>query len=278
MPFLSLFIKELDKYSFLGLKIWDFSLNSLRRIYGKLFISEVILKHPWRTWEGLQEYKKLVRKGKNQGEVVNLSPGNRQNLSQKMIRERHKSLVAVGYCQKPPKTTNQPGCPSGRFNHNCLFLEELDLNSPRQPRPIPCAKCSIKKMGVQALRLGLTFHIMTSAADIARDILIPSIARQQYKYGLFFLCPYSSEAFIFPLFTCRIEAFLIRYQSGNCENYSDFIAADVGNKLEQTSMSLPAWRWWHRFCRWEKQEPADEKIRKFKRFDIQGNMLIPVEA
>jgi len=277
MPFLSLFIKELDKYSFLGLNIWNFSLNSLRRMYGKLFISEVILKHPWRTWEGLQKYKRLVRKGKNQGEIVNLSPGNQQDLSQKMTRERLKSLVAVGYCQKPPETANQPGCPSGRFNHHCLFLEEFDLNNPKQPRPIPCAKCSVRRIGVQALRLGLTFHIMTSAADIARDILIPSLARQQYKYGLFFLCPYSSEAFIFPLFTCRMEAFLIRYQSGNCENYYDFIAADVGDKAEQTSISPLAWRWWQRLTRQMKQIIKDAP-RQFTHFNVHGNMLIPVEA
>lgn len=278
MTTLSLFTGELDKISFLGLKIWDFSLKSLRRMYGKLFITEVILKHPLRTREGLQKYKNLVRKGKNQGEIINLSSGNRQILSQKMICEQDKSLVAVGYCQKPMETDNQPGCPSGRFNHHCLFLEELNRSTPKRPIPIPCAKCSVRKIGIQALELGLTFYIMTSAADIARDILIPSLNRQKYKYGLFFLCPYSSEAFLFPLFTCRIEAFLIRYQSGNCEDYDDFIAADVGDKPQQTSISPSAWRWWHRFCRIEKEELVNDKSRRFNHFDIQGNMLVPVKA
>lgn len=276
MTALSLFTRELDKHSFLGFNIWDFSLNSLRQMYGKLFISEVILKHPLRTWEGLQKYKKLLRKGENQGEIVNLSSGNWQDLSQKIISKPEESLVAVGYCQKPVKTNNHSGCPSGRFNHHCLFLEELNLDSLKQPLPLPCAKCSVKKLGIQALELGLTFYIMTSAADIARDILIPSLDRHKYKYGLFFLCPYSSEAFIFPLFTCRIHAFLIRYQRGNCEDFDDFIAADMGDKPEQTSISPPAWRWWHRFCRMGKQKLEDEKSRRFNRFDIQGNMLIPV--
>lgn len=278
MATLSLFTGELDKNSFLGLKIWDFSLKSLRRMYGKLFIREVILKHPLRVREGLEKYKNLVRRRKNQGEIINLSSVNRQILSQKMMCEKGQSLIAVGYCQKPMETDNQPGCPSGRFNHHCLFLEELNLSNPKQPISIPCAKCSVKKIGAQALKLGLTFHIMTSATDIARDILIPSLDGQKYKYGLFFLCPYSSEAFIFSLFTCRIQAFLIRYQSGNCEDYDDFIAADVGDKPEQTSISPSAWHWWHRFCRREKKELENDKSRGFNHFDIEGNMLVPVVA
>jgi hypothetical protein len=119
---------------------------------------------------------------------------------------------------------------------------------------------------------------MTSAADIAHDILLPSLAQGKFKYALFFLCPYSSEAFMFPIFTCRIKACLIRYQSGNCEDYADFIAADRGDKSEQTQISPTAWRRWHRFSRLIEQNSPNGNSTQFTCFDLQGNMLVPAGA
>ncbi len=273
MPTLSQLAKKLDKYSLLGFSLWDFSLHSLGYEYGKMFLREVMLKYPLRTLGGLHRYNRMIRKGETQGEIVGLTQRGLPDLARRMADRRDKSLVGVGYCQKPLDADTHGGCPSGRFNHNCLFLEGVNLTDKKQPLPgRACRRCSIKTIGLQSLKSGLTLYIMTSATDVAQDILIPSLKRQKYRHGLFFLCPYSSEPFIFSLLICRIEACLFRYQSGNCEDYAQFIAADNGNKPKQTKISSVSWDWWGKFNQQIEQHP---KSASYTHFSFRGNVLVP---
>jgi hypothetical protein len=75
---------------------------------------------------------------------------------------------------------------------------------------------------------------MTSAIDIARDLFLPESKSNEECLGLFFLCPYSTEAFTFGLAVSGISGAVITFCEGDCSNHQEWTKADIGIKNEQT--------------------------------------------
>jgi len=222
----------LDRINFLGMRIWDFGLRSLNREYSWLFLFKIIFKYPIRSIKGFWAYRKFsksINKINPQKTYSNITPN-------ELIREtenaRSSLLVAMGYCQRPFRISDQPlQCPSERFSHNCYFVENFNRNSQMPPA---CSICEIKYVAELALKIGALFYVMTSAMDIARDIFIPALERQRFKYTIMFICPYSILPITLPLFICGIKFIIIPYATGDCCNYGEFVRADVGIKPKRT--------------------------------------------
>ena len=75
---------------------------------------------------------------------------------------------------------------------------------------------------------------MTSAKDITTDLFLPAIRKKGPRWGIFMLCPYSTEAFSWGLALSGIEGALITFCKGDCLNHEDFTKADIGIKENQT--------------------------------------------
>jgi hypothetical protein len=225
----------LDKINFLGIQIWDFACRSLNREYSWFFLFKIIFKYPGKSLKGFFAYRKFCKS------IVQISP--QQTYSNISIDEllnqaqndRSSLLVAMGYCQRPLKTEEQPlTCPSKRFSHDCYFVKSFH----RMPQlPPACSICEIKPIAEATLNAGASFYIMTSALDIARDIFIPSLETQRFRYAILFICPYSILPITLSLFICGIKFIIIPYATGDCRNYADFMRADVGIKPKRTFSS-----------------------------------------
>ena len=138
----------------------------------------------------------------------------------------------MGYCQRPLKAGDQPlNCPSKRFSHDCYFIENYHQATQTPPA---CSICEIKPIAELVIQAGASFHIMTSAMDIARDIFLPTLERQRFRYAIMFICPYSIFPITLPLFICDIKFMIIPYLIGDCRNYGEFVRADVGIKPKRT--------------------------------------------
>jgi hypothetical protein len=144
-------------------------------------------------------------------------------------------LVALGFCQKPLPTLDDPvGCPAGRFNHDCLYLAQFDLDAPG-PAPA-CRGCTVRTLGRQALPAGATLHVMTAALDIAQDILLPSLEQRCFAAAVLLLCPYSVQPMALALAICELPALLATYRRGACADYGQWRRADGGDKPERTDI------------------------------------------
>jgi hypothetical protein len=99
--------------------------------------------------------------------------------------------VGTGFCQKPLRMAGSAhDCPAGRFNHDCLYLSRLELNSGSKAQFHPaCTDCPIGILGHAALKAGASFAVLTSALDIANDILLPTLEEQRFTRVLFAMCP-----------------------------------------------------------------------------------------
>jgi hypothetical protein len=139
------------------------------------------------------------------------------------------SIVGVGFCLKPL----DPACPSGRANHDCLFIEGLANGNQA------CVDCSVRRLGSAALKAGSAFYIMTSAQDILRDLLLPSLCRNEYTRALLALCRYSIEPFRFALTICGVDSRMAAFASGDCRDFATWRKADKGHKKEQTTLCGP---------------------------------------
>jgi hypothetical protein len=220
------FFKLLDKTGFLNIRVWDFSIKSLVRNYGMAFISGIIIRHPFRTITGIKKYQILNKTGEFAGKILvePEHPG-------KCI-DKHKSVTGAGFCLKPL----DPGCISGRANHDCIFFEN-NLHLKKNHEPLCCRECMIKKIGLMALYKRSSFYIMTSAKDILYDIFQPSVETGKYSKGLFFMCKYSFEPFKIALLISGIQACLYPFETGDCKDYKAWLKADTGIKDEQTTLS-----------------------------------------
>ncbi len=265
-------LRRLDDSTFLGFKVWDFSLRSLRRRYGLTFLSRVILRHPLKAMAGLSKYRRLVWANPERSDVTVLFEGADEDLERRLYTARTDLLVAVGFCQKPM----DPPCPAGRPNHDCMFLEELDLAEAAEPVHEACHQCNVRTIGVHALLAGANMHIMTSALDIARDVMIPSVEHQLFRSAVLCLCPYSVQAIAFPLLVCGIEGFLVGYSSGNCSDYEQWLQADRGIKDEITTLSGSAYEKVLTLLGDLAAEREKEGVR-CTRFLRRGNIYLPVQ-
>ena len=216
-----------------------FALHSLFQTYGRVFLRDMALRHPLRTARGLRAY----------WQTPSDSPAGQRSLSNiqeadwlaRASNAGEQLLVATGFCQKPMHT-NRGGhdCPAGRFNHDCLYLAPLELGVAREsPLHPACAVCPIRILGYAALQAGASFAVLTSALDIARDILLPSLEEQRFRHVLFAICPYSLEPMSLALLICGLDGYLFAYESGDCATYAQWLRADRGDKPEQTRLPAP---------------------------------------
>ncbi len=226
----------LDRRRLLGFAAWEFSFRSLGRRYGLTFLTRVVVRHPWRTLGGILRYRRLSRKGTLGDGIVRLFLEPEGHFESRLSLAKGGLLVALGFCQKPL----EPECPAGRPNHDCVYLDSLDLSSEVGVADPACAGCDVRRIGTLALQAGACMHIMTSALDIARDVLVPSIEERRFSSVIMCLCPYSVRAMALPLIICGLHGYLLGYDSGNCANWEQWLRADRGIKDEVTRLGWSA--------------------------------------
>ena len=202
--------------------MWSFCLRSLVRAYGWRFAARVAVRRPWRTLKAFREAGSVDVNGG----AVEVSTG-----ASAVQAGDPPSIVGVGFCLKPVN----PRCPSGRANHDCLFLETLTGQDARG-LPAACRSCAIREIGTQALRAGSAFYVMTSARDILEDVYVPALGGRQFPTGLFVLCRYSFRPFAVGLLASGMRARMLPLDQGDCRDYRTWLRADRGMKDEQTTV------------------------------------------
>ena len=267
-------LRQLDKRRFLGFPIWEFSFNSLPRLYGRIFVWHIVLRHPLRTWQGMRAYRRFFRQQRWQGGTARLYDGTQVDFREAIVEAGGRFLVALGFCQKPLGTPGV-GCPAGRFNHECYVLARDDLlEVPLTRLPLPCRDCDVRVIGVAALRAGAALYVMTSAADIARHLFIPALQSDRFRYGLFLQCPYSIPPMILPLLICGVRSLLVGYSAGDCRDYPQFLLADEGTKDERTFLSPTAYAFVLNFLQGvaSSRQAKGQRCRHFQR---EGFLYVP---
>lgn len=260
------FFSYLDRIQFLNINIWDFSYHSFFREYARLFLLKAVLAHPVKARQGLKKYLNLIKNHENLFPKYNqfLSIPNEKTFLERIKREKIEPLVGLGFCLKPyhhdkPSST----CPSGRANHDCLYLEK------GQTQAI-CFNCAIFRISEQGLKTGCKIYIMTSARDIARDFLFPQVNFRKFPSAILLLCPYSVQAIIPPLLICKINMFLMAYDSGYCRDFKEWLSADRGKKEETTALNKASWE-----KLMDLLGKLDHSKHRFFRFQRAGNIFIP---
>ena len=262
--FLNRFFAYLDRIFFLKISIWNFSYHSFFKEYAHIFLFKVMLTHPLRTIRGLRGYQHLIK----QQEVIPPKYENYLSIPDKnsfltiINKHRVKPLVGLGFCLKP-KNSLKGSCPSGRANHDCLYLE-------RGKTEQVCSSCAIHEIAAKCLERGYRVYIMTSAQDIARDFLLPQVKSKKFPSAILLLCPYSIQAIVLPLLICEVDMFLMAYKSGYCRDYQQWRAADKGEKEERTEISKESWERLLDFLR--KSTDAGPRFQYFRR---EGNIFYP---
>jgi hypothetical protein len=222
----------MDASAFLGFRGWDFSVRSMRERYGLTFLVRVALLHPRQTLRGLLKYRRLAAQPVEEHGAIRMFEGSGAEFLRHLCEEKTGLLVAVGFCQKPLA----PACPARRPNHDCIYLETLDLQTEGHEVHAACQRCDIRTLGSLALRAGAWMHIMTSAQDIARDVMIPSVDHGRFQNVIMCLCPYSVRVIALPLTICGLEGYLVGYESGACADWDQWYLADRGIKHEMTTL------------------------------------------
>lgn len=228
---------RLDRAGFLGFAAWDFAWHSLTKEYGWLFARRLILRHPLRALRGLTAYRgERPRRGQD---VAAVGTGTAQELLERSLPLRGSQvLVGLGFCLKPRLEDSYP-CPSGRFTHRCAVMEAQE---PMPSLAGPCRGCTVGRVGLAAKRAGVSVAILTSAADIARDILLPAAEEGRFRVALMALCPYSTEPMALAFHLCGVQGLLFPFAEGACATYRQWRAADLGHKPERTALSPSAER------------------------------------
>lgn len=272
---MSYVLRQLDRHRFLGLPIWEFSFNSLPRLYGRFFMRDIVLRHPLRAWKGILAFQRFFRQGRWDGNTAHLYDGTEAEFRERIREAQGGLLLALGFCQKPVGTPGV-GCPAGRFNHACYFLDRDNiLDVPTAQLPNPCRGCDIRAIGVAALRAGAAVYIMTSALEIARHLFVPALKSNRFRYGLFLQCPYSIPAMMLPLLICGVPSLLVAYSEGDCRDYTQFLLADNGAKDERTLLSPAAHTRIFDFLQGV-VSTSQVKGQYHRRFQREGPLYVPV--
>jgi len=206
----------------------EFSLRSLGQPYGRTFLRQVALRYPTRLVRALWQY--WAAPGAPQTAERLLLLHDDGEFIERAASAAERLLVATGFCQKPFS------CPAGRFNHDCSHLSGLTSHVVTRFPPA-CADCAIRVLGAAALSAGASFAILTSASDVASDILLPALQERRFTHALLAVCPYSVEPMNLALLSGRIEGCVVGYALGACANYGQWLRADGGDKPERTSLS-----------------------------------------
>jgi len=231
------------------LALLEFTFNSLPQAYGRTFVQRIVLRHPLRALRGFLAYCETSSADCPE-EGLLLGCGE-DEFVKRAVSDGERLLVATGFCQKPLRERPAIGsaglrsagssrdCPAGRFNHDCLYLSRLKLDSSSRVRyPPTCLDCTIRVLGRAALEAGASFAVLTSALDIARDVLLPALEERRFNRVLFAICPYSVEAMSLALLVCGLEGYVFPYESGVCGDYRRWLRADGGDKPERTTLSV----------------------------------------
>jgi len=263
-PILSL----LDQRRLLGFQVWDFGFHSFFKEYAWFFFFRAMLRYPAKTVLGLLRYRKFIGRNLNLFTAYEreLAIPSAAGFSEVLKRSEKKPLMGLGFCLKP-SDPNHPSlsCPSGRSNHDCLFLKTGKTLAM-------CTRCAIREIASKSLETGCPVYVMTSARDIADDFLIPQIDRGEFSSAILLLCPYSVQAILPSLFICRIDSFLLAYSSGYCRDYSQWRRADIGQKPERTDLNADAW-----MSLWSWMERIPKKERPSLCFHRRGNIFYPTQ-
>ena len=205
--------------------MWAFCLQSLLREYGWQFLRHVALPHPLKTASAVFQSGALEKADPNFGITVGMPAPD---------LTAARSVVGVGFCMKPLA----PACISGRFNHDCHYLEHLPRSEEKEIPPC-CRQCAIREIGQMTLKTGSAFYIMTSAQDILFDLFVPALTKQHFASGLFVLCRYSLRPFAVGLLASGIRGWLFPFETGDCRDYKTWLSADRGNKEDRTEIIEP---------------------------------------
>lgn len=225
--------ERLDRKSFLHFHVWEFGYRSFFKEYARLFFLKAMLAHPRKTYKGLKEYRRFIKNRSNlfPDYKKSLAVPDEETFEDRIRQQKTRPLLGLGFCLKPHDTENSArSCPSGRANHECLYLESGETKHV-------CLGCAIYKTAKKGLNSGCSIYIMTSAKDIAIDFLLPQIDKGLFPAAILLLCPYSVQAILPSLFICGIDAFLFAYDSGYCRDYKEWRLADLGTKEDRTTMS-----------------------------------------
>jgi len=264
------FFDSLDKARFGNIRVWDFSFRSLSREYAGLFFLKAVLVHPVNTARGLRHYRRFIREKKHSGPEYGrfLSIPDEAVFLQHARVRKSGPLIGLGFCLKPHEPNDSSAsCPSGRANHDCLYLERGEA------KPV-CGGCAIHEIGRLALEKGFPVYIMTSAKDIARDFMLPQISRRSFPSAVLILCPYSVQAIILPLFICGVDMLLLSYASGSCADYEQWLKADRGIKDERTTIDAESWeRLLGLLEKLEDEEVSGIRSMDYRRFRRGGNIF-----
>jgi len=230
------------------LALLEFSFNSLSQAYGRTFVRRIVVRHPLRTLRGFVTYCQTLSADRPRERLL-LGCGE-DEFVKRAVSDSERLLVATGFCQKPLRQRpairsaglrsdgSAQDCPAGRYNHDCLYLSRLELNSKSQVRyPPACLDCSIRVLGHAALEARASFAVLTSAQDIAHDVLIPALEERRFNRVLFAICRYSVEPMSLALLVCGLEGYIFPYESGACADYRQWLRADGGDKPERTTLS-----------------------------------------
>jgi hypothetical protein len=253
----------------------EFAFRSLPQAYGRIFLQDMVLHHPLRAVRGFWAYWRISTRGPTAQR--SLSNTSEATWITRATNAGERLLVATGFCQKPLRTGNRAyECPAGRFNHNCLYLSHLELGVVREgPLHPACAICPIRELGYVALQAGASFAILTSALDIAHNILLPSLKEQRFTDALFAICPYSLEPMSLALLICGLDGYLFRYDSGACADYSQWLRADHGDKPEQTTLSAPGTASLLYLLETIATGRAEENLLQPTGYELEGNVFRP---
>lgn len=222
---------RLDRAGFLGLAVWDFAWHSLTKEYGRLFTLRLLLRWPLRAAQGIAAYRR-ERRLRGQG-VLAVGVGTAQELLWRSLPLRGSQvLVGLGFCLKP--RAEEGPCPSGRFTHRCAAMESQELTLSLVG---PCRDCTVGRVGLAARQAGVSVAVLTSAVDIARDILLPAAEEGRFRVALMALCPYSVEPMALAFHLCGVKGLLFPFAEGACATYRQWRAADLGHKPERTALS-----------------------------------------
>ena len=254
----------MDRHAVLGFDVWDFSYRSLARPYGRLFLGSVVLRHPLRTLNGIRAYVRDRRGGRPPGPALVATE------SVEVLREELASgdwLVGIGFCQKPI----DPPCPSDRFNHRCRWMTQpgsAELSTA-------CRACQIREVGLHALPAGAAVHIMTSAADLARDLLLPALRGSATSRVVLSLCPYSVGPMSLALSVCGLRGMILSYNEGHCSDFATWVRADEGDKPERTFLLPNTHRRLLELLDRVAQARAEKGSQPAVHFREQGNLYVP---
>lgn len=265
-------LRRLDGAAYLNIQIWEFGFRSLPRAYAWLFLWKAVLAHPVKAARGLRRYRQFIRR---RADITADSPSflavpDEEVFWRGVQAQESRPLVGLGFCLKPYDPSDPPAsCPSGRANHECLYLERAEM------RPI-CAGCAIYHIGSRCLAGGCPVYVMTSAEDIAQDFMFPQVSRGSFPSAILLLCPYSVRAIVLPLFICGVDTLLLAYAAGSCTDYGQWLKADRGIKEERTTVGAGSEeKLLGLLEKLEAREWKEGGKRKDRRFVRGGNIFYP---